>query len=82
MSLASQLMSEKDRIQESLFIGKARWEKLLAKVDQAENAHDVDYKDEQVLTFITCAAYAIAGSKGVACSDPQKLDTKTTNFRG
>lgn len=66
MSLASQLKKNKDTILKNLYLGRARWDKLLETVAQAEQEQNVDFKDEQVLTFIVCAAYAVANLPGVA----------------
>lgn len=66
MSLTEQLTSNKDAILGHLYLGRVRWDRLLEIVGQAEQEEKSDFKDEQVLTFIVCSAYAVAMSPGVA----------------
>jgi len=66
MSLANQLNDNKDTIQKSLYIGRANWDGLVEKVSKAEQEQNANFKDEQILTFLVCAAYAAVESLGVA----------------
>jgi hypothetical protein len=65
MTLAIQLQGNSESIRSFLYLGKARWEALVGRVGQAEQAPDTHFKDEQILTFLVCAAYAVAGPNGV-----------------
>ena len=52
-------------IEQSLVIGRAKWSKLLARVQDVETLPESDFNDEQIWTFLLACGYAIAGPTGV-----------------
>lgn len=65
MALSTLLLGLRTSIEENLFVGKARWEIVIAKVAQQEDEPHADYYDEQVWTFLLACGYAVGGPEGV-----------------
>lgn len=61
--------NHKSQITEVLYIGRAKWDKLLSTIATVERDGSDDFHDEQVWTFTTSCAYAVddmAGAKRMA----------------
>ena len=65
-SLAEVLMGHHDEITEYLYIGYARWDELISRVDRWERKRSDGFADEQIWTFLVGCGYAIVGKEGVA----------------
>lgn len=65
-SLAEALMNHHDAITKYLYIGYARWDQLISRVERQERKPSDDLDDEQIWTFLVGCGYAIAGEDGVA----------------
>ncbi|MCL0089466.1 hypothetical protein M1O54_03825 [Dehalococcoidia bacterium] len=65
-SLADVLMNHYDGIVKYLYIGYARWDDLISRVERQERKPSDDFADEQIWTFLVGCGYAIAGEDGVA----------------
>lgn len=65
-SLAEVLMNHHDEITKHLYIGYARWDELISRVQRQERKPSDDFADEQIWTFLVGCGYAIAGKDGVA----------------
>jgi hypothetical protein len=65
-SLAEVLMNHHDKITTYLYIGYARWDDLISRVERQERKPSDDFADEQIWTFLVGCGYAIAGEDGVA----------------
>jgi len=65
-SLAEILMKYHDKITKYLYIGYARWDDLINRIEKQERTSSHDFTDEQIWTFLVGCGYAIAGEQGVA----------------
>ena len=65
-SLAEVLTNHHDEIIKYLYIGYARWDDLISRVERQERKLSDDFDDEQIWTFLVGCGYAIAGKDGVA----------------
>lgn len=65
-SLGEALMNHHDEITKYLYIGYARWDDLISRVERQEQKPLDDFADEQIWTFLVGCGYAIAGEDGVA----------------
>lgn len=65
-SLAEVLMNHHDEITKYLYIGYARWDDLISRVERQERKPSDDFADEQIWTFLVGCGYAIGGEDGVA----------------
>jgi len=65
-SLAEVLTNNHDEITRYLYIGYARWDELISRVERQERKPSDDFADEQIWTFLVGCGYAIAGEDGVA----------------
>jgi hypothetical protein len=63
-TLVDGIRQHRERLRETLYIGHANWDSLLAKVAQQERTRRVDFYDEQVWTFLVGCAYAMRGPEG------------------
>jgi len=65
-SLAEILMDYHDELAEYLYIGYARWDDLIKRIEREERTPSHDFADEQIWTFLVGCGYAIAGQQGIA----------------
>ena len=65
-SLAEILMDYHDELDEYLYIGYARWDDLIKRIEREERTPSHDFADEQIWTFLVGCGYAIAGQQGIA----------------
>ena len=65
-SLAEALMNHHDEIIKYLYIGYARWDELVSRVERQERKPSDDFNDEQIWTFLVGCGHAIAREDGVA----------------
>lgn len=65
-SLANSLKKNKDLIEKNLYLGFAKWDKMLKKVEEYEKIETKnEIKDEQIWTFLVGCGYAAAGKEGI-----------------
>jgi len=64
-SLADLLDARKNDIEHYLYLGKAKWENLSKKIRRQEISQSIDFKDEQIWTFLLACGYALSGTAGV-----------------
>ncbi|MBT9149515.1 MAG: hypothetical protein AAGB97_09135 [Dehalococcoidia bacterium] len=65
-SLAEILMEYHDEITKYLYIGYARWDDMINRIERQERTSSHDFADEQIWTFLVGCGYAIAREQGVA----------------
>ena len=62
--LASKIDKQRNQLSEALYIGRARWDKLISAIAAVERDGSEEFYDEQVWTFIASCAYAAEGQTG------------------
>jgi hypothetical protein len=65
-SLAEVLTNHHDKIIKYLYIGYARWDDLISRIEGQERKPSGDFDDEQIWTLLVGCGYAIAEEDGLA----------------
>lgn len=65
-ALGDALKKNLDQINQYLYVGYARCDRLIKRTERQEQERPGDFADEQVWTFLLGCGYAIAGQEGVA----------------
>lgn len=65
-SLAEMLKKYHAEITKYLYLGYARWDELIKRIEKQGQAPSSDFYDEQIWTFLIGCGYAIAGEQGIA----------------
>lgn len=67
MGTLSNLLNEnKDLIENNLYLGFAKWDNLIKKIEEYEEIKiENEIKDEQIWTFLVGCGYAAAGKEGI-----------------
>jgi hypothetical protein len=64
-SLTTILKKNKGKISQYLYVGRAKWDELLKRIENQEINPKRDFDDEQIWTFLVACGYAFAGKRGV-----------------
>jgi hypothetical protein len=63
--LADTLNQERTEIENYLYLGKVKWEKLIAAIRSQAEIQNLAFSNEQILTFLMACGYALSGKAGL-----------------